>query len=155
MGLGFLLVTPSLETRVKRFVIVTLLAVFGTLPRPAAATLLQQCCACVESPNAQTSGFPGPSSQVFFCAEADTGGIPGLETRCEDVSRGQGALACEANIPGPSCRAQLAEAGIACPAAGAPAASPVGLASLIAILAMLGAVGVRRRWRLLGMEDRS
>ena len=114
---------------------------------PARATLLQSCCACVEGHTAQTSGSIGSTGTVFFCAEANAGDIPGLETRCETVSDNTGALTCEGNIPGPSCRDQLAESGIICPAAGAPAAGPAGLLTLAVALGAVGAMVLRRHRR--------
>ncbi|MBX3024386.1 hypothetical protein KF840_05690 [bacterium] len=112
---------------------------------PAAATLLQSCCACVKGEQAQTSGAFGANPQVYFCAEAQPGDIPGLEERCDAVSDQSGTLHCEANIPGPTCRAQLADGGLFCPAAGAPAAAPLPLAALAIALAILGAATAHRR----------
>jgi hypothetical protein len=123
---------------------------------PAAGTNLPSCCACVEGHRAQTSGENGSDGQVYFCAEATTGDLPELETRCENVSQEMAALECEANIPGPSCRAQLADAGFACPAAGAPTASPVGLVGLTAVLAALGGGLLhRRRGMRASVKERS
>lgn len=113
--------------------------------RPAAATLLQSCCACVKGERAQTNGAFGANPRVYFCAEAQPGDVPGLEERCDAVSDQDGVLHCETNIPGPSCRAQLADAGLLCPAAGAPTAGPLPLAALALALAILGACTARRR----------
>lgn len=131
----------------KRLLVVSAIAIAACLPaRPGAATLLQSCCACVASENAQTSGFAA-DAQVFFCAEAEPGDIGGLEQRCEAASNGTATLHCEANIPGPSCQQQLADGGLACPTAGVPAASPLHLLALGAALALLGTAALQRRRR--------
>ncbi|HSP96307.1 MAG TPA: hypothetical protein VL049_03535 [Candidatus Dormibacteraeota bacterium] len=90
---------------------------------------------------------------VLFCAESvDTSP---LAARCEALSPGAG-LHCEANIPGPSCREQLADSGIACPVAGAPAAAPLNLAALAVALGALGTVLLRRQLgRRVTGKDRS
>ena len=99
-----------------------------------------------------TSGAGPALTPAIFCAEAERGNIVELQERCDAHS---GSLFCVANIPGPSCAAQLAGEGYGCPRAGAPAASPLNLAALTAVLAVLGAVAVQRRRRRLNVEDRS
>ena len=83
-------------------------------------------------------------------AVTERGNTVELQERCDAQA---GSLFCVANIPGPSCAAQLAEEGYVCPRAGAPAASPLNLAALTAVLAVLGAVAVQRRRRRLNVED--
>ena len=113
----------------------------------ARATFGGSCCACItgeECAAAQTSGTnqTAQTTMVLFCAESvDTSP---LAARCEALSPGA-SLHCEANIPGPSCRQQLADSGIACPVAGAPAAAPLNLAALAVALGALGTVVLRRR----------
>jgi hypothetical protein len=115
---------------------------------PARATTLPDCCACVPDHTATTSGggTPSPVSAVF-CGEAERGSTSELQVRC-DMQPNQ-FLTCFANVPGPSCIAQLAAEGILCPAVGAPAAEPLTLTVLIAALAALGAAAVQRRRRAL------
>jgi len=131
-----------------RRLLVTLLAA-GSLGAAsmAGATTLPNCCACVP----QTMMFDGGSAggapesvNAYFCAEADGGGEAALIERC-DAHDPPGTLYCEANIPGPACGEQLSAAGIICPAAGAPLASPLVLAALALPLAGGGAAWLRRR----------
>lgn len=112
----------------------------------AHATFGGSCCACIvgaECAVAQPSGTNQTAqTMVLFCAESvDTSP---LAARCEALSPGAG-LHCEANIPGPTCRQQLADSGIACPVAGAPAAAPLNLAALAVALGALGTVVLRHR----------
>jgi len=126
----------------KRLVL-ALVSCIALAPSGAQATALGYCCACAQGNFSHTDGLqPDPA---FFCVESQAGRTPALEARCEQISD-QANLICVKNIPGPSCREQLLlDENIRCPASGAPAAAPLGLAALATVLAGLGAFALRRR----------
>lgn len=138
-----------------RFAAVALISALLSAPA-ARATFGGSCCACIAGDQrvvAQTSATNQTAETlVLFCAEsADTSP---LAARCDALSPTAGLL-CEANIPGPTCREQLVDSGIACPVAGAPAAAPLNLAALAVVLGALGAIVLRRRGGHASRKDRS
>ena len=94
--------------------------------------------------NATTSLAPVGQVDAAFCSEADGANLGDVTARCDALGEGYD-LSCFANVPGPTCREQLAGEGIDCPTAAAPALSPTVLAAAVLLLAAIGRLAVRRR----------
>lgn len=129
----------------KAIRVVALVVVLALLVSPAAATLLESCCACLPPGiNATTSGAPVGIVAAAFCAEADATNLDEVTMRCDALGDGF-ELVCVANVPGPTCFDQLAGDGIACPTAGVPAAAPPTLLAALVLLVGFGGLALRRR----------
>jgi MYXO-CTERM domain-containing protein len=118
-------------------VALTLAALLIGTAGQSSATVLESCCACIPVP------FPEGTVQVAFCAEADSANFDAVDARCAAV--GGHDLACFPNIPGPTCFAQLADEGIACPTSPAPALSPHSVVIGLLLLSGIGLAALRRR----------
>lgn len=101
------------------------------------------CCACIPDQEAHTSGTNQTAIGALFCAAAPPADLGTLAPRCAE-SPGY-ALECIPAIPGTSCTAELADAGVTCPSSGVPTTTPTTLLALTVILAALGAMAARRR----------
>jgi hypothetical protein len=88
-------------------------------------------------------GAPPARDQALFCDFVAGIAIQAFEVRCEDA--GGDTVTCLVATEAQSCSATLLEANIACPAAGAPAASAWGLGALAAVLSAGGILLLRRR----------
>ena len=113
------------------------LALLIGLATPATATILESCCACIPVPP------PQGIAQAAFCAEVESANFAEVDARCADV--GGHDLACVLNIPGPTCQAQLADEGYACPTSPAPSLSPTGVVLALLLLSGIGFAALRRR----------
>lgn len=126
-----------------RLVAAAIVAALAGAAQLAAAIEIPACCACLPSSGWQTSGGNQTAITAAFCAAAPPANPEKLGERC-DAEPGH-SLSCFPNIPGEPCASELAEAGILCPSAGAPAASS---STLLALAVALGAAGVLASRRL-------
>ncbi len=138
------------------FVVVT-----GLVALPLSVALGQNggvCCACVAGDNATSAGAPnGDLIPALFCAEIQ--GKGGFVSFSEACSAKWGSVVCADPPPcatsdeegecqvasHPSCAAQLAAEGIACPTAPVPVASIAPLGALAVGLVAVGTVLLARR----------
>ena len=104
------------------------------------------CCACLrlDNPVGQTSSLVnGTANTALFCVPSDSGSSAPVAARC-DAAGPDTELLCFATLDTSSCRSNLAEVGILCPVAGAPAAGSLNLATLAIVLGAIGALLLRR-----------
>ncbi|MBX3024387.1 hypothetical protein KF840_05695 [bacterium] len=110
-----------------------------------AAALGPVCCACVPGDDAQTGGFANQTAvKALLCAQAPPADPQTLDAQCQQANPSY-TLFCAPHLPGSSCTAELADAGIRCPSAGVPAATGATALALAVGLVVAGALRLRRR----------
>jgi MYXO-CTERM domain-containing protein len=111
------------------------------------AALGPSCCACIPSGGAQTSGFMNRTAvNALFCAQAPPADPGDLSVQCQQENPDY-TLDCVPDLPTLACASELADAGIACPTSGVPAATGSTALALAVVLGVAGALALRRRRR--------
>lgn len=134
----------------KTTTIAILVAILAGAATIAGALSDPTCCACLVGEKAQTNQvINGTAANALFCAAAPGGNTTMLAERCDAVtnSTGGGTLFCTDFWSNASCASELAQAGVLCPSAGVPAATPLNLATLAVVLGAAGVAVLRRRRR--------
>ena len=127
----------------KRIAIATVIAALISALPSARALEAGACCACVPGGElAQTNQAAPPPPPALFCAAAAN--TSAVSDRCVMLSADAKLLCLVGPING-TCIGQLAEQGIRCPTAPAPAVTPYNLAALALGLGLLGTALLRRR----------
>lgn len=127
--------------------LIAVAAIIAALAGTASVTVAlgPVCCACVPADDAQTSGGMNQTVvKALLCAQAPPADPQTLDAQCQQANPNY-TLFCAPHIPGLSCAAELADAGIRCPGAGVPAATGATALALAVTLAAAGVFLLRNR----------